>query len=836
MAASYQYQPHRTDEETLAMDLNLSNDVVSDSVSLTPQLDNYSSTDCGFVDLPGLDMDSTFWDNFNPNLLDFTEPSFPASASAFPTMDSIADPSSFSFDTPLLDQSPPNSFLSSPDMALAGSASPSSDFNDSNLRLDWVKATLKDIALARAAADPRPVSHKRKQIDASIALYSELQNDIGTGFHQEQYSYGQPMTWQQSSTSTTGSSFDSNSFSQTGSPGSSTCTVPELSSSSNAGTESAPAKTSSGAPQSAAGGVQMILDLNMNEATSLPRKHRPKTQEERQRYIAVRKQGACEWHRKQRKRCTCVDKTASPVTTIKRRQVMKHTQNTTTHLSSGTSAVPGGAHWCQPNTQSSGVLQQSSSPQGLPPYGVPHDTWQCCRGRSCNSPHCPECGGSNRLDDLVTQQEQALLRLATKSVCDRSRDIQHVPYNSPLEQRPWDCDPGHALHSSTYQNLPEERPWDCDPGHGLYSPRCQNTPDERPWDCDPGRDIRPPRYQNMLDGKAWDCDPGHVLCTPPSTNLLDERNRNLNDHPQDSIGLSRLLMSVRDTDLGQDHTSRTRRILSMDEPNTRADHTQTKTVTRAQDVPSTSSACDGDTFLRVRHGVHRNESQSPPARNADGVSSVDSTLGKGRCHSPVRPQEQRAVQNLLSGHNHRPLLTDAVLSTTNALAISVADLLLYPLAQFLVRMYRPRMRSPSYPMQQSCDYHSPPSNIEAHTSFDFTRLWSDSSSDSAITYQSEFILSLPLSIQAQNSPIQAEPSDRDSCSAPSSTASLMSLIHTAIAAIFDCCYMVRANATEHSTGKGSGKSLTSWLLVWGWLLLFSMPVHYSHGIDQKDLL
>lgn len=50
------------------------------------------------------------------------------------------------------------------------------------------------------------------------------------------------------------------------------------------------------------GGVEMVMDLKMNATVSLPRKHRPRTQEQRDRYIAVRNKGACEKHKKQHKR------------------------------------------------------------------------------------------------------------------------------------------------------------------------------------------------------------------------------------------------------------------------------------------------------------------------------------------------------------------------------------------------------------------------------------------------------------------------------------------------------------------------------------------------------
>lgn len=49
-------------------------------------------------------------------------------------------------------------------------------------------------------------------------------------------------------------------------------------------------------------GVEMVLDKNMNVATNLPRKQKPRSLAQKESYVKVRKYGACDKHRKQHKR------------------------------------------------------------------------------------------------------------------------------------------------------------------------------------------------------------------------------------------------------------------------------------------------------------------------------------------------------------------------------------------------------------------------------------------------------------------------------------------------------------------------------------------------------
>lgn len=213
------------------------------------------------------------------------------------------------------------------DLPSSASASPIQDGDHSQLVFNQVAAAFKDLSRARAAADPRPLSRKQKQRDASIALYLERLRDtcneavavLGASnnsddaqnnpMHPNQTSgnlnLGQiPMSWQQSSTS--GSSFSSgydvNVVSGSSSPSDSFTEYSPRSLSSQPPTFSSNQSPDQQSPAPAAGGVELVMDLNMNTATSLPRKHRPRTQAQRQRYLAVRNHGACEKHKKQHKR------------------------------------------------------------------------------------------------------------------------------------------------------------------------------------------------------------------------------------------------------------------------------------------------------------------------------------------------------------------------------------------------------------------------------------------------------------------------------------------------------------------------------------------------------
>jgi hypothetical protein len=54
--------------------------------------------------------------------------------------------------------------------------------------------------------------------------------------------------------------------------------------------------------QPVSGGVEMVLDLNMNARAFLPKKQKARTKAQRENYINVRRNGACEKHRKRHKK------------------------------------------------------------------------------------------------------------------------------------------------------------------------------------------------------------------------------------------------------------------------------------------------------------------------------------------------------------------------------------------------------------------------------------------------------------------------------------------------------------------------------------------------------
>ncbi|KAL4954070.1 hypothetical protein BDW69DRAFT_163818 [Aspergillus filifer] len=60
-----------------------------------------------------------------------------------------------------------------------------------------------------------------------------------------------------------------------------------------------------------AASMQLVLDLNMNTTANVPKKQKPRSKAQRENYIKARKYGVCEKHRKQHKRCNCLEKAAA---------------------------------------------------------------------------------------------------------------------------------------------------------------------------------------------------------------------------------------------------------------------------------------------------------------------------------------------------------------------------------------------------------------------------------------------------------------------------------------------------------------------------------------------
>lgn len=138
--------------------------------------------------------------------------------------------------------------------------------------------SFRQMVETQAAADPRAASIKEKRREAAIALHLQrlcdatardvdMSSDSNTSFSSPNWS-----DCMRESISPQPASF--------GSP------------------TDTPAPASSAGP----GGLEMVLDLNMNATTNLPKKQKPRSQAQKENYIKARKYGACEKHKKQHKR------------------------------------------------------------------------------------------------------------------------------------------------------------------------------------------------------------------------------------------------------------------------------------------------------------------------------------------------------------------------------------------------------------------------------------------------------------------------------------------------------------------------------------------------------
>ncbi|KAL1981756.1 hypothetical protein VTN96DRAFT_2183 [Rasamsonia emersonii] len=167
-------------------------------------------------------------------------------------------------------------------------------------------AAIRNLVYSRATADPRSTSMKEKRRDAAIALHLQRLNEAylhDTGLVADP----------EPENLSPGSNFYPGSVSPQSLQGS----YPGLSGTASTQSPSTPASASSKEEQQASqypsGGVEMVLDLNMNAATRLPKKQKPRTKAQIESYINVRRNGACEKHRRQHKKCNCLDKLATGV-------------------------------------------------------------------------------------------------------------------------------------------------------------------------------------------------------------------------------------------------------------------------------------------------------------------------------------------------------------------------------------------------------------------------------------------------------------------------------------------------------------------------------------------
>lgn len=177
---------------------------------------------------------------------------------------------------------PEEQFLADPSPDL-GMTADTSIFNDGmfNTYQPYDNAfSFRQMVETQAAADPRTTSIKEKRREAAIALHLQrlcdatardldMSSDSNTSFSSPSWS-----EYMRESISPQPASF--------GSP------------------EDSPAPGP--ASTAGSGGLEMVLDLNMNATTNLPKKQKPRSQAQKENYIKARKYGACEKHKKQHKR------------------------------------------------------------------------------------------------------------------------------------------------------------------------------------------------------------------------------------------------------------------------------------------------------------------------------------------------------------------------------------------------------------------------------------------------------------------------------------------------------------------------------------------------------
>lgn len=191
-------------------------------------------------------------DMFGNDLPDFTQPAFP--------------------DMINYDMSEDASLDQSPEMGMMQDPAPV--FDDAAFH-GYQSYDFRQMVEAQAAADTRIASYKEKRREAAIALHLQRLCDATA------------LDLEMSSDSNT--SFSSPSWSDY-----------MRESISPKPTSTSPESTTVSSQES--GGMEMVLDLNMNAAAHLPKKQKPRSQAQKENYIKARKYGACEKHKKQHKR------------------------------------------------------------------------------------------------------------------------------------------------------------------------------------------------------------------------------------------------------------------------------------------------------------------------------------------------------------------------------------------------------------------------------------------------------------------------------------------------------------------------------------------------------
>lgn len=159
---------------------------------------------------------------------------------------------------------------------------------------DFFSSSIRHMVEAKASSDTRYMARKEKRREAAIAIHLQRLQDAVAA---DRYLSSDSST---SISSPCWSDFVRESMSPQPPPTKSTKVSPASSESVHNASQTETPYSSGANP--IAGGVEMVLDLNMNAATNLPKKQKPRSLAQKESYMKVRKHGACEKHRKQHKR------------------------------------------------------------------------------------------------------------------------------------------------------------------------------------------------------------------------------------------------------------------------------------------------------------------------------------------------------------------------------------------------------------------------------------------------------------------------------------------------------------------------------------------------------
>ncbi|RAL10273.1 uncharacterized protein BO97DRAFT_479322 [Aspergillus homomorphus CBS 101889] len=153
--------------------------------------------------------------------------------------------------------------------------------------------SIRQMVEAQALADSGCSTIKEKRRDASIAIHLQRLQEAASS---------------DSVPSTSSTTFPSPCWSGSAQNSIGSCATPVTGSPPDTN-EKSQVTTAQASPTN--GAMELVLDLNMNTTTNVPKKQKPRSRAQKESYIKVRKYGACEKHRKQHKRCNCLEKTAA---------------------------------------------------------------------------------------------------------------------------------------------------------------------------------------------------------------------------------------------------------------------------------------------------------------------------------------------------------------------------------------------------------------------------------------------------------------------------------------------------------------------------------------------